>query len=81
MIHLFLDKTIYKKGSLNYSDDHTAYAMLNMIGKHQIVAHEEKNTCKRKILILMDLKDSGVMPKPVAHIDILKQYFHLYLQR
>lgn len=22
-----------------YSDDHTAYAMLNMVGKHQIVAH------------------------------------------
>lgn len=31
-----------KKGSLYYSDDHTAYAMLNMIGKHQVVAHVEE---------------------------------------
>ena len=28
-----------KKGSLYYSDDHTAYATLNLIGKHQVVAH------------------------------------------
>ncbi len=27
-----------KKGSLNYSDDHNAYAMLNMIRKHKVVA-------------------------------------------
>jgi len=34
-----LIKQYTKKGSFYYSDDHTAYAMLNMIGKHQIVAH------------------------------------------
>ena len=28
-----------KKGFLYYSDDHTAYATLNLIGKHQVVAH------------------------------------------
>jgi len=26
-----------KKGSLYYTDDHTAYASLDLIGKHQIV--------------------------------------------
>jgi transposase len=28
-----------KKGSLYYTDDHTAYASLELIGKHQIIAH------------------------------------------
>ena len=28
-----------KKGSLYYTDDHTAYATLNLIGKHQIILH------------------------------------------
>ncbi len=28
-----------RKGSLYYSDDHTAYAALNLTGKHQIIAH------------------------------------------
>jgi transposase len=28
-----------KKGSLYYTDDHTAYAALNLIGKHQIILH------------------------------------------
>ena len=28
-----------KKGSLYYTDDHTAYASLDLIGKHQIIAH------------------------------------------
>ena len=28
-----------KKGSLDHSDDHSAYATLNLIGKHQVVAH------------------------------------------
>ena len=28
-----------KKGSLYYTDDHTAYTTLDLIGKHQIIAH------------------------------------------
>jgi transposase-like protein len=28
-----------EKGSLYYTDDHTAYAALNLIGKHQIILH------------------------------------------
>ena len=28
-----------RKGSLYYTDDHTAYASLDLIGKHQVVAH------------------------------------------
>ena len=28
-----------KKSSLYYTDDHTAYASLDLIGKHQIIAH------------------------------------------
>src|SRR2546428_11772025 len=29
-----------KKGSLYYTDDNTAYATLDLIGKHQIIAHK-----------------------------------------
>lgn len=28
-----------KKGSLYYTDEHTAYASLRMRGKHQVIAH------------------------------------------
>jgi hypothetical protein len=58
-----LIKQYTKKGSLYYSDDHTAYAMLNMIGKHQVVAHERDEYVKEKIPILMELKDSGVIQR------------------
>jgi transposase-like protein len=34
-----LKKQYTKKGSLYYSDDHTAYAMLNMLGNHQVLAY------------------------------------------
>ena len=34
-----LIKFYTKKGSLYYTDDHTAYASLDLIGKHQIIAH------------------------------------------
>ena len=35
-----IDNTTYKERlSVLYSRDHTAYATLNLIGKHQVVAH------------------------------------------
>ena len=40
-----------KKGSLYYSDDHTAYTMLNMIGKHKVVAHEREEYVREDIHI------------------------------
>ena len=53
-----------KKGSLYYTDDHTAYATLDLIGKHQIIAHGmEDMYVKILLLISMVLKDSGAMPR------------------
>ena len=37
-----LIKQYTKKSSRYYSDDHTAYALLNMIGKHKVVTHGRK---------------------------------------
>ena len=45
-----------------YSDDQTAYAMLNMIGKHKVVAHGREEYVREDSHI-NGLKDSGVMLK------------------
>ena len=34
-----LDNTVQRKVPCIISDDHTAYATLNLIGKHQIILH------------------------------------------
>ena len=52
-----------KKGSLYYTDDHTAYGALNLIGKHQMILHGKEEYLEMTQLISMVLKDSGVMPK------------------
>ena len=31
-----------RKGSLYYTDDHTAYATLSLIGKHSLISHGNK---------------------------------------
>jgi transposase-like protein len=43
-----------RKGSLYYTDDHTTYATLSLIGKHSSIAHGNKEYVKEKILILME---------------------------
>lgn len=76
-----LIKQYTKKGSLYYSDDHTAYAMLNMIGKHQVVAHG------REEYVREDTHINGIegfwsyAKTWLYHYrGVPKQYFHLYLK-
>ena len=52
-----------KKGSLYYTDDHTAYATLNLIGKHQIILHGKEEYVRDHATISMVSKDSGAMPR------------------
>lgn len=76
-----LIKQYTKKGSLYYSDDHTAYAMLNMIGKHKVVAHG------REEYVREDSHINGVegfwsyaKTQLYHYRGVPKQYFHLYLK-
>jgi transposase len=76
-----LIKQYTKKGSLYYSDDHTAYAMLNMIGKHKVVAHG------REEYVREDSHINGIegfwsyAKTWLYHYrGVPKQYFHLYLK-
>ena len=52
-----------RKGSLYYTDDHTAYAALNLIGKHQMILHGKEEYVRDEATHINDMKDSGVMPK------------------
>ena len=70
-----------RKGSLYYTDDHTAYASLNLIGKHQVVAHG------REEYVREDTHINGIEGFwSYAKIwlyhyrGVPKQYFHLYLK-
>jgi transposase len=70
-----------KKGSLYYSDDHTAYAILNMMGKHQVVSHG------REEYVREDTHINGIegfwsySKTWLYHYrGVPKQYFHLYLK-
>ena len=51
-----------KKGSLYYFDDHIAYATLNLIGKHQVVAHGSEEYVRDNSHI-NGIEGFGAMPK------------------
>ncbi|MGB9168951.1 MAG: transposase [Nitrososphaeraceae archaeon] len=46
-----LIKQYTKKESLYYSDEHTEYTILNMIGKHQVVAHARNENVREDTYI------------------------------
>ena len=68
-----------KKGSLDHSDDQTAYATLNLIGKHQVVAHGSEEYVRDNSHIN---GIEGLRPHAKTWIyhyhGVPKQYFHLY---
>lgn len=70
-----------RKGSLYYSDDHTAYATLNLIGKHQVIAHS------REEYVREDTHINGIegfwsyaKTWMYHYRGVPEQYFHLYLK-
>jgi transposase len=76
-----LIKQYTKKGSLYYSDDHTAYAMLNMIGKHQVVAHG-RDEYVREDTHINGIEGFWSYAKTwlYHYRGVPKQYFHVYLK-
>ena len=70
-----------KKGSL-YSDDHTAYASLDLIGKHQIIAHGMEEYVREDTSHINGIEGFWSYAKTwVYHYrGVPKQYFHLYLK-
>jgi transposase len=70
-----------KKGSLYYSDDHTAYATLNLIGKHQVVAHGSEEYVRDNSHINGIEGFWSYAKTWLYHYHgVPKQYFHLYLK-
>ena len=70
-----------KKGSLYYSDDHTAYATLNLIGKHQVVAHVSEQYVRDNSHINGIEGFWSYAKTWLYHYrGVPKQYFHLYLK-
>ena len=70
-----------KKGSLYYSDDHTAYATLNLIGKHQVVAHVSEEYVRDNSHINGIEGFWSYAKTWLYHYrGVPKQYFHLYLK-
>jgi transposase len=70
-----------KKGSLYYSDDHTAYATLNLIGKHQVVAHiSEEYVRDNSHINGIEGFWSYAKTWLYHYRGVPKQYFHLYLK-
>jgi transposase len=70
-----------KKGSLYYSDDHTAYATLNLIGKHQVVAHVSEEYVRDNNHINGIEGFWNYAKTWLYHYrGVPKQYFHLYLK-
>ena len=78
-IFVTLERT--KKGSLDYSDDHTAYATLNLIGKHQVVAHVSEEYVRDNSHISgIEGFWSYAKTWSYHYRGVPKQYFHLYLK-
>jgi transposase len=70
-----------KKGSLYYSDDHTAYTTLNLIGKHQVVAHVSEEYVRDNSHINGIEGFWSYAKTWLYHYrGVPKQYFHLYLK-
>jgi hypothetical protein len=59
---------------LYYTDDHTAYASLDLIGKHQVVAHRIEEYVREDTSLSMASKDSGVMQRH-GYMNQYNQYY------
>lgn len=71
-----------RKGSLYYSDDHTAYATLNLIGKHQVIAHSREEYVRGEDTHINGIEGFWSYAKTwlYHYRGVPKQYFHLYLK-
>jgi len=71
-----------KKGSLYYTDDHTAYASLDLIGKHQIVAHRMEEYVREDTSHINGIEGFWSYAKTwlYHYRGVPKQYFHMYLK-
>jgi transposase len=70
-----------KKGSLYYSDDHIAYATLNLIGKHHVIPHQRQEYVKEETHINGIEGFWSYAKTWLYHYrGVPKQYFHLYLK-
>jgi len=72
-----------KKGSLYYTDDHTAYATLDLIGKHQIIAHGMEEYVRENTTHINGIEGFWSYAKTwlYHYRDVPRQYFHLYLKK
>ena len=70
-----------RKGSLYYTDDYTAYASLNMRGKHKVVSHGMDEYVRDDAHINgMEGFWSYAKAWLYSYRGVSKQYFHLYLK-
>jgi transposase len=71
-----------RKGSLYYSDDHTAYATLNLIGKHQVIAHGHEEEYVREDTHINGIEGFWSYAKTwmYHYRGVPKRYFRLYLK-
>jgi len=71
-----------KKGSLYYTDDNTAYATLDLIGKHQIIAHKMEEYVRDDTTHINGIEGFWSYAKTwlYHYHGVPQQYFHLYLK-
>ena len=71
-----------KKGSLYYTDDHTAYATLNLIGKHQIILHGKEEYVRDDATHINGIEGFWSYAKTwlYHYRGVPKPYFDLYLK-
>lgn len=70
-----------KKGSLYYTDDHTAYAVLDTMGKHEIVTHSQDEYVRGDSHINgIEGFWSYAKAWMYHYRGVPKKYFHLYLK-
>lgn len=70
-----------KKGSLYYTDEHTAYASLRMRGKHQVISHGMEEYVREDAHINGIEGFWSYSKTWLYHYrGVPKQYFHLYLK-
>ena len=65
-----------------YTDDHTAYAALNLIGKHQIISHAREEYVREDTTHINGIEGFWSYAKTwlYHYRGVPKRYFHLYLK-
>ena len=71
-----------RKGSLYYTDDHTAYAPLNLIGKHQMILHGKEEYVRDEATHINGIEGFWSYAKTwlYHYRGVPKPYFDLYLK-